>query len=670
MCEHEPLPGFDDHAPHDRYCDLILTGGVTSAIAYPAAIFALAMAYRFNSIGGSSSGAGTAALAAAAEYRRRHGSSDGFRLLLDRTAALADYDEEQTGLGWLFQPAPQNQRLFDALVPGIATPNDKPKELKGGLLREYSKSPLVVGVAYTGSIALALTLVHAWQGHIAYAWAFVAGVFLLIGAIAAPVLLVWCDVVRVVNADYGLCSGTNQLPDAPQPPLTDWLHALIQKVAGRREGEAPLTFADLADAPGSPRDTLGDHSPAGAVSINLQMFTANVTHGRPYVLPQAEADPDPPLFFCESEMRLLFPDDVVDHMMVDPITKQPNRYTGAATMATSPQPTLSLAGRFCSLWTSEPLSSTEQDEPLWGLPTKHLPIVVASRMSVSFPVLFRAVPLWVLDDEVQPPVFRRCLFADGGLCSNFPIHLFDSPVPAWPTFGISLYKLNEDPIGDELGVVTLPKDHLQGRQDRQNDFDTRPRTSARLLGFVGAMFSTIIDWNDATLVRLPGVRDRVARIGLYRGIGGLNIRMTGRQIRGLARLGGDAALLLLERFSKASSPGGTAVGWNEHRWVRFNVLRECLSNSLAGLTVSATQARYAKPLGEQIHDAIDAAPLTRVDDSGPVEDASSKLLAAQAAALDGVLAALMQAERALTAATIDQPYKPSPQPVLRVRPPL
>lgn len=102
MCEHEPLPGFDDHAPHDRYCDLILTGGVTSAIAYPAVIFALAMAYRFNSIGGSSSGAGTAALAAAAEYRRRHGSSDGFRLLLDRTAALADYDEEQTGLGWLF----------------------------------------------------------------------------------------------------------------------------------------------------------------------------------------------------------------------------------------------------------------------------------------------------------------------------------------------------------------------------------------------------------------------------------------------------------------------------------------------------------------------------------------------------------------------------------------
>jgi hypothetical protein len=40
MSTREPLPGFDDRAPSGRYCDLILTGGVTSSIAYPAAIFA------------------------------------------------------------------------------------------------------------------------------------------------------------------------------------------------------------------------------------------------------------------------------------------------------------------------------------------------------------------------------------------------------------------------------------------------------------------------------------------------------------------------------------------------------------------------------------------------------------------------------------------------------
>src|SRR6185312_5303086 len=115
-----PLPGFEDRAPRDRYCDLILTGGVTSSIAYPAAIFALAMVYRFNSIGGASSGAGAAALAAAAEYRRRHGSSDGFRIMLERAEAIAEDVEGKTRLAWLFQPTIENRRLFEALVPGIA----------------------------------------------------------------------------------------------------------------------------------------------------------------------------------------------------------------------------------------------------------------------------------------------------------------------------------------------------------------------------------------------------------------------------------------------------------------------------------------------------------------------------------------------------------------------
>src|SRR5215204_4153813 len=133
MSTREPLPGFDDRAPSDCYCDLILTGGVTSSIAYPAAIFVLASAYRFNSIGGSSSGAGAAALAAAAEFRRRHGSSDGFRILLERTAAVADEVDGKTRLEWLFQPGEENKRLFDALLPGFAKPSGKLAVLTGGL---------------------------------------------------------------------------------------------------------------------------------------------------------------------------------------------------------------------------------------------------------------------------------------------------------------------------------------------------------------------------------------------------------------------------------------------------------------------------------------------------------------------------------------------------------
>ena len=54
----------------------------------------------------------------------------------------------------------------------------------------------------------------------------------------------------------------------------------------------------------------------------------------------------------------------------------------------------------------------------------------------------------------------------------------------------------------------------------------------------------------------------------------------------------------------------------------------------------------------------------------PATDNDSQLLAAQAAALEGVLDALMQAERALNRPTVGQPYKPLPRPVMRVRPPL
>ena len=61
-----------DSAPKDRFCDVVMEGGVTSGIIYAAAVAELSKHYRFRSIGGSSIGAFAAALAAAAEYSRRY----------------------------------------------------------------------------------------------------------------------------------------------------------------------------------------------------------------------------------------------------------------------------------------------------------------------------------------------------------------------------------------------------------------------------------------------------------------------------------------------------------------------------------------------------------------------------------------------------------------------
>src|SRR5262245_21592773 len=49
-----------------KYCDLVMKGGITSGIVYPNAVLALAKEYRFKNIGGTSAGAIAAAVCAAA----------------------------------------------------------------------------------------------------------------------------------------------------------------------------------------------------------------------------------------------------------------------------------------------------------------------------------------------------------------------------------------------------------------------------------------------------------------------------------------------------------------------------------------------------------------------------------------------------------------------------
>src|SRR4051812_4184085 len=76
-----------------RKCDLVMKGGITSGIVYPAAVCELARDFQFVNIGGTSAGAIAAALTAAAEYRRNAGSHAGF----DELAALPQYLGERDG---------------------------------------------------------------------------------------------------------------------------------------------------------------------------------------------------------------------------------------------------------------------------------------------------------------------------------------------------------------------------------------------------------------------------------------------------------------------------------------------------------------------------------------------------------------------------------------------
>jgi predicted acylesterase/phospholipase RssA len=671
----EPLPGFDDRAPPDRFCDLVLTGGVTSSIAYPGAIFALGSVFRFNGIGGSSSGGGTAALAAAAEYRRRHGSAEGFRQMLTQTAEVAECFEGRTGLAWLFQPDAGQQRLFNLLVPSVAAPTDKRCAVVKALLRVYGPWAawpavalcLVVFVALLGQAATDKVLLVAWLGT-----AVTGCVFGLM--LAAWVL--WRDLRRLAAADHGLCSGLTRQPGAPREPITPWLHKLIQQVAGRAPGAAPLTFADLHTAPGGPAQALNDGSAASKRSIDLRMFSADVTRGLPLQLPLADPEPgsepsvlDPgALYFLPQEMETLFPKDVVDHL------RQVSQPAPAGLLQVAGQP-----GRCAG------------QAGFHRLPGGQLPLIVAARMTVSFPVLFRAVPLWAVSQPVagpaeahQPPELRRCLYSDGGLISAFPMHLFDSLLPAWPTFGIALHPL-EEAAAKQLPPGAVGRVHLSGQADdlgpeRWETPARLPLHARDLFGYAVAMLSTLMHWNDNAVRHMAGVRDRVAHVSLKHDVGGLNILMTPLQIRGLARLGAEAGRLLIQRFVLDLDPGGHGRGWSEHRWTRFVLLAQSLARAGESISWSATRAPHTEPLPQQIERARHTAPLAGRPSSAasrhqrhqhrPHRQRRETLLAHEAAALQGLLLALQTAEPALRRAASAVPDAPGPSPDLRQRPPL
>jgi hypothetical protein len=95
-----------------------------------------------------------------------------------------------------------------------------------------------------------------------------------------------------------MCTGLTQ--GQKNEALTPWLHGLIQTIAGRSVDDPPLTFGDLWSAPGFPAwlDAPKGHSR----SIDLQMFTTSVSHGRPYILPIDEGDRSR-LFFNVDELK-------------------------------------------------------------------------------------------------------------------------------------------------------------------------------------------------------------------------------------------------------------------------------------------------------------------------------------------------------------------------------
>jgi len=570
-----PLP-----RPH---CDLIMKGGITSGIVYPRMISRLARDFQFKNIGGTSAGAIAAAACAAAELGRQSGRNPGaFDALDTLPEELGKSGPHGSRLLALFQPAPALRAHFHLALAFLG--HRSPARTLWQLVTQVVRfTPWLVltllawagvalalgghGLAWSlqtaglcaGAMALA-GFAATWIGRRAasppesvaggavFAMALALAMAVFARASAQPLLVFVLFLALAATAFaaflaggawrfgrtfldglhdnfYGICSGLGT--DAQgNTALTDWLGPYLNQLAGL-DASRPLTFRDLWGAGG-----------ADARAINLEVITTALSQHASYGIPFRPGSGA--FYFNPNEWRRLFPATVIDWL-----AGQPNAGHGAP-----------------------------PDSGLVRLPVNgDLPVIVAVRMSLSFPLLLASVPLYAHDFTEKSAdghaTMKRIWFSDGGISSNLPLHFFDELLPVHPTFAINLKEVHpshpvddSDPCGAN-GRVYLPTDN-QGGAGRHW---TAPADGALpgLLGFLGSILATALRWRDESLFPYPGYRDRIVQVSLQDSEGGLHLAMAPGQIAAMADAGRCAGDLLYRRFHPAA--GGD--GWQNHQRVRL-----------------------------------------------------------------------------------------------------
>jgi predicted acylesterase/phospholipase RssA len=518
-----------DYTEADRSCDVVMKGGITSGVVYPHAVCELARDYRFKNVGGTSAGAIAAAATAAAEYGRQCG---GF----NRLAGLPGEIGAEGKLASLFQPQRRTRRLYRVLIAAL---DSRPKAALVAA-REHLVSLLIGAALGAGLLALALVSgIDRRFDALVIATIALGTLLTLVGAALGVVgRLVWQVVRAVPDNMFGICSGGPGWSRKGKPALTPWLTDLLNETACLPPHE-PLTFGHLWAGPGGDRAAAepGMDDPF----LGLAMMTTNLTNRRAHELPGDTRE----WFFDPAEFRRLFPAAVVDWMEAHP-----------------PRP----GSRSELRWALA--------RPLLPLPEPaDLPVVVATRMSLSFPVLLSAVPLWSFDMTRREPAAERCWFSDGGISSNFPVHFFDRMIPRWPTFAINLrpFRLDEEPEEDQYENTWMVESNGAAIADWWYRLPDRPERGwwkdARLAGFLMGAVRTMQNRVDEAQMRAPGCRDRIAHVKLSELEGGMNLTMPPPRIEALTERGRAAAVRLHEAFT--ADAGAREISWDNHRWVRL-----------------------------------------------------------------------------------------------------
>lgn len=415
---------------------------------------------------------------------------------------------------------------------------------------------------WAGLVALGVVLVV-----LAGARALLAGVPVGVAVIALGGGLLALAAARMLGEaealHYGVLSGATRAPTAPRPLVT-WLDETLSELAG--QPGRPLTFGDLWFGDG-PVDSVAATDPRRR-RTNLELITSDLTQQRSVSFP---LPPHAVLRAQGTGVPHVRRDDLLELFGED------------------------LTQRLCPAETAVEAWESDHDgrrRPITVHPLPEpadLPVIVAVRASLALPGLFTAVrtyrlrgPATVRDDlgaslrtpegpltwppDVAPgPVAEPVWLADGGITSNFPVQLFDTLLPQWPTLGLNL---GPHPAGFEAQDVWLP-------QDWQAALPPAVPVGPSALGLLAAVLDTARTWRDRANTASPSTRGRVAWVRLGAGEGGTSLFMGRDVVASLGLRGALAGARLRQRY-RLGTGFEASLGWQRDRWLRLRVAVQAL----------------------------------------------------------------------------------------------
>lgn len=465
----------------------------------------------------------------------------------------------------LFQPQKVFRRHFALLTSAL---NARSKTLTSLRVAANAIGRFPLGAALGAAPGLLIAMNSAGLAR-------VLGIVFAVGGLVAGAALA---VVRSLGkhlpaSDFGLCNG---MPggESNTDALSTWLHGYINGLAGKGVDE-PLTFGELWGGalrkPGAP----APHGGTGERRIELAMITTALNVGRPYRFPFETND----FYFRKEEFEKLLPPEVSGWMVAH---SRPS------------ETAMALSKPGCTYL---------------ALPApQDMPVLLGVRMSLSFPILLAAVPLYCVDrtrkvNAEKPTTATRILFSDGGICSNFPVHFFDGPLPSRPTFGVNLRAYHPDHQDARL-YMPEPLKNNRGLKNHIPDVPSEPKL-ASVFGFVGYIVNTMQNWRDQVQIGMPGYRDRIVHVCHSDDEGGMNLNMKKKIIEDLAEGGAGAADLLRNAFYPGADP--RAGSWYNHRRVRMRTLLAGIDQKLRRISVVLGRPGTPDWVGVVMDDGDDAA---------------------------------------------------------------